>query len=64
MWDAGVREGKVTKLARTTDEHPHPPKVLFVDKKTGKEVAHNPSTLSKKEAGEGDNEEEEEEENE
>lgn len=41
----------VERIATTTDEHPHPPKVIFTNQR-GKEVAHNPSTLEKKAAAE------------
>ena len=33
----------VKSIATTTDEHPHPPKVIFVSDKKGTDVAHNPS---------------------
>jgi hypothetical protein len=48
---AGTCEGVVERIATTTDEHPHPPKVIFTNQR-GKEVAHNPSTLQKKAAAE------------
>lgn len=49
---AGTREGVVEGIAHSTDEHPHPPKVIFTTQR-GKDVAHNPSTLTKeRDAGE------------
>lgn len=42
----GTREGAVKEIATTEDQHPHPPKVVF-DTQRGKEVAHNPHTLTK-----------------
>ena len=42
----GTREGEVKNVATTENEHPHPPKVIF-DTQRGKEVAHNPQTLTK-----------------
>lgn len=46
----GERKGHVTKVATSTKEHEHPPKVIFERERPGqpsKEVAHNPSTLEK-----------------
>ncbi len=42
----GTRDGEVKSIATTEKEHPHPPKVIF-DTQRGKEVAHNPHTLTK-----------------
>ena len=61
---AGHREGKVTKIALTTDEHPHPPKVIFYDETKQREFGHNPSALTKKAEGGSNAAEEEEEEEE
>ncbi|EIE24523.1 hypothetical protein COCSUDRAFT_61953 [Coccomyxa subellipsoidea C-169] len=52
----GTREGVVERIAKTPEEHPHPPKVIFTNQR-GKEVAHNPSTLEKKAAAEEQDEE-------
>eukprot|EP00884_Botryococcus_braunii_P004512 jgi/Botrbrau1/14061/Bobra.182_3s0008.1 len=43
----GTREGAVSHIATSTDDTPHPPKVVFTNQR-GKEVQHNPSTLTKK----------------
>ena len=46
----GVREGVVKEVATSTEQTPHPPKVIFDRERPGqapKEVAHNPSTLEK-----------------
>lgn len=42
----GCPEAAVKEIAVTEDQHPHPPKVIF-DTQRGKEVAHNPQTLTK-----------------
>jgi hypothetical protein len=50
VYRGNIRQGRVKKIATTTEETPHPPKVYFdAMTKDGelKEVAHNPSTLEK-----------------
>ncbi|KAK9810416.1 hypothetical protein WJX72_010333 [[Myrmecia] bisecta] len=39
-------EGYVTKIAVSSDQHPHPPKVIFCNEKH-KERAANPSDIEK-----------------
>lgn len=43
----GERKGRVKEVATSTQEHPHPPKVIFERERPEQLLAHNPSTLEK-----------------